>query len=69
VFNLITEIKYFNTNIGSSIPLDDFHINFTCLVVNLPPDIISSVTELCVLGILFQQEKLIFSLSTVLEQA
>jgi len=48
---------------------EDIDINFTCLVVNLPPDIISSVTELCVLGILLQQEKLIFSLSTVLEQA
>jgi len=43
--------------------------NITCLVVNLPPDIISLVIELCVLGILFQQEKLIFSLSIVLEQA
>ena len=49
---------------------EDIDINFTCLVVNLPPDIISyRVTELCVLGILFQQEKLIFSLSIVLEQA
>jgi len=36
---------------------EDIDINFTCLVVNLPPGIISSVTELCVLGILFQQEK------------
>jgi len=44
-------------------------INFyVYMYVNLPPGIISSVTELCVLGILFQQEKLIFSLSTVLEQ-
>jgi len=48
---------------------EDIDINFTCLVVNLPPDIISLVTELCVLGMLFQQEKLIFSLSIVLEQA
>ena len=48
---------------------EDIDINFTCLFVNLPPDIISSVTELCVLRILFQQEKLIFSLSTVLVQA
>jgi len=48
---------------------EDIDINFTCLVVNLPPDIISLVTELCVLGILFQQENLIFSLSIVLEQA
>jgi len=48
---------------------EDIDINFTCLVVNLPPDIISSVTELCVLGTLFQQEKLISSLLTVLKQA
>jgi len=44
---------------------EDIDINFTCMVVNLPPDIISLVTELCVLGILFQQEKFIFSLSIV----
>ena len=37
----------------------DIDINFTCLV-NLPPDIISSVTELCVLGILFRQKKINF---------
>ena len=36
---------------------EDIDIDFTCLVVNLPPDIISLVSELCVLGILFQQEK------------
>jgi len=51
---------------------EDIDIDFTCLalVVNLPPDIIPLlVTELCVFGILLQQEKLIFSLSIVLEQA
>ena len=51
---------------------EDIDINFTCLVVNLPPDIISLVTELCVLGIgptIPAEKKLIFSLSIVLEQA
>ena len=35
----------------------------------MPSDIISLVTELCVLGILFQQEKLIFQSINSLEQA
>jgi len=47
---------------------EDIDINFICLVVNLPPDLISLVTELCVLGMLFQREKLMFSLLIVLEQ-
>ena len=48
---------------------EDIDIYFICLVVNLPPDIISLFTELCMLGILSQKEKLIFSLSIDLEQA
>jgi len=55
--------------ISHTIHEENIDINFICLVANLPPDIISLVTELCVLGMLFQKEKLIFSLSIVLEQA
>ena len=71
IFGLIdiNPSEFFTVRVDDARHEEDIDINFTCLVVNLPPDIISSVTELCVLGILFQQEKLISSLSTVLKQA